>query len=930
MTPEERARVGIDALLAAAGWTVQNRSEMNFLAARGVAVREAFLRTGFADYLLFVDGKALGVVEAKSEGTPLSGVEPQSARYSVGLQPFMQPWLAATPLPFCYESTGVETFFTNTLDPTPRSRQTFAFHRPETLAEWVQEEMSLRARLRVMPPLDIGGLWRPQTTAITNLETSHTQNKPRALIQMATGSGKTFTAVNFVYRLIRHAGARRVLFLVDRNNLGKQAYNEFQQFELPGVGRKFTDDYNVQHLQAGHIDPVSKVCISTIQRLYSILRGEEYVEDESDGSLYEADEKGSLPRQPRLVSYQPTLPIESFDFIVIDECHRSIYNVWRQVLEYFDAFLIGLTATPSKQTIAFFGENLVMAYSHQDAVADGINVNGYLYAIKTRIGQSGALIPEGAWVNRRDRQSRAQEQALLDADFAYTPTQLGRSVISPSQIRLVMRTLRERLFVELFPERRLHIVPKTLIFAKDDNHAEEIVRITREVFDEGNDFCQKITYKTSRKPEEILADFRNSYFPRIAVTVDMIATGTDVQAIEMLVFLRLVKSLNYFEQMRGRGTRIISLDKLQQVTQDAPVKDRFVIVDAVGLAEQELMDSSRPLEQRPGVAFPALVEQIIYGQQDEDTVSSLAARLARLSLRMDEADQAQIEVLNNGNSLAELTRGLLDALDYEQQAGAAQAVLDSQGISREPTPAEIAAAGQGLVSAALLPLRANVPLRQAILAIHERTWIVYDESNLDALQEAGFALSSDTGAMGVVTSFEEYIRTHRDEITALRIFYERPYASQPLTFAAVQELAERLQQPPHRWTTEQLWRAYAQVEQDQVRGLGSQRVLTDLVALVRHALYSDEAPLEPYPETVARRYADWLAGQESAGHTFSAEQRWWLDKIAEYIGVNLAVDPRQLQSGPFLVRGGLFGARKALGNELDGLLAELNDALVVV
>lgn len=930
-TPEQRARVNIDALLAAAGWVVQDRSAANFYAARGVAVREAYLSTGYADYLLVVDEKVLGVVEAKPEGTTLSGVEAQSARYGVGLQPHMQAWLPSAPLPFRYESTGVETFFTNTLEPTPRSRQVFAFHRPETLAEWAQEERTLRGRLQAMPGLDIAGLWRAQVQAILNLEDSHARNKPRALIQMATGSGKTYTAVNFVYRLIRYAGARRVLFLVDRNNLGKQALTEFQQFELPGVGRKFSEDYNVQHLQSGHVDPVSKVCISTIQRLYATLQGREYEPDETGDSLYEAEERGALPRQPRPVSYQPGLPIETFDFIVIDECHRSIYNVWRQVLEYFDAFLIGLTATPSMQTIAFFGENLVMEYTHQDAVADGVNVNGYLYEIKTRIGQEGALIPEGAWVSRRDRQSRAREQALLDEEFLYTPTQLGRSAINESQIRLVMSSLRERLFTELFPERQKRIVPKTLVFAKDDNHAEEIVRITREVFDEGNDFCQKITYRTTgKKPEEILSAFRNSYYPRIAVTVDMIATGTDVQAIEVLVFLRLVRSLNYFEQMRGRGTRVISLDKLQQVTADAPVKDRFIIVDAVGLAEQELMDTSRSLEQKPTIPFSTLVEQVVYGQQDEETVSSLAARLARLGLRMDESDHAQIGALNGGRSLADVTRGLLDALDYENQTAAARANLAGQGVTREPTEAEVEAARDGLIRTALMPLRANVALRQAILAIYERTWIVYDESNLDVLQVAGFNDSGGTGAESVVRSFEEYIRTHKDEITALRILFERPYGSQGLTFGVVQELAERLRQPPHSWTTEQLWRAYGELERDRVRGVGSQRVLTDVVALVRHAVYSDEAPLEPYPETVARRYGEWLAGQEGAGRRFSPAQRWWLDKIAEYIGVNLAIDPQQLHSGPFLARGGLFGAKQALGGELEGLLAELNRVLVVV
>ena len=932
MTPEQTARLTIDDLLIAAGWTIQDRDAMNLFVGPGVAVREAHLRTGFADYLLFVEGKALGVVEAKAVGATLSGVEAQSARYSMGLQGHMRAWRPQEPLPFRYESTGVETFFTSTLDPIPRSRQLFAFHTPQTLAAWVQEDAPLRRRLQDLPPLDGAGLWRPQVTAITNLEQSMAQNKPRALVQMATGSGKTFTAVNFVYRLIRHAKAQRVLFLVDRTNLGDQALKEFRQFDLPGVGRKFTDDYNVQHLQSNHIDPVSKVCISTIQRLFSILRGEELGEgeDEGGGSLYAAEERGAAPTAPRTVSYTPATPLESFDVIIIDECHRSIYNVWRQVLEYFDAYLIGLTATPSKQTIAFFHENLVMEYTHQDAVADGINVNGYLYEIRTRVGETGATIPEGAWVVRRDRQTRDREQALLDESLAYTATDLGRNVINESQIRLVLRTFREKLYTDLFPERSGGHVPKTLIFAKDDNHAEDVVRIARQVFDEGNDFCQKITYRASRNPDEILADFRNSYFPRMAVTVDMIATGTDVQAIEVLVFLRAVKSRNYFEQMRGRGTRVISLDKLQQVTQDAQVKDRFVIVDAVGLADQPLMDSSRPLERKPTVPFPKLVEMIAYGQQDEETVSSLAARLARLERRLTPEERDQIERTSGGLSLPDLTRSLLHALDYERQVGEARLRLQEAGQDREPSAQEIERTADELVGAALHPWRTNVPLRQLVLAINERSAITYDEYNLDVLREAGFNDDATALARSLVTSFEAYIQEHKDEITALRILYERPYGQRHLTYEAIKELAESLHQPPRTWTTEQLWRAYAQVERDRVRGVGAERVLTDLVSLVRHALYSDEAPLAPYPELVAQRYADWLAQQEAAGRTFRPEQRWWLDKIADYIGVNLAISRTQLQSGPFLVKGGLFGAQRALGGEMEALLDELNAALVVV
>ena len=420
-TPEFLARQQIDQLLAASGWSVQNRTGMNFYAGRGVAVREFPVEGGFADYMLFVDRKAVGVVEAKKVGTTLSGVAEQAGSYAAGL-PKNIPHVGADGLspnsggvrpdrlPFLYESTGVETFFRDERDPEPRSRRVFTFHRPETLAEWVTDGVgadlvsaragnapiqTLRGRLREMPaahPLNTAGLWSAQVEAITNLEQSFAQDKPRALIQMATGSGKTYTAVSFVYRLIKFAKAKRVLFLVDRNNLGRQAFKEFDQYRTPDDGRKFSELYNVQHLQSNTLDPVSKVHITTIQRLYSMLSGEpEYDPENEENSLFEMG--AALDRQPpREVRYNPAIPIETYDFIVVDECHRSIYNLWRGVLEYFDAFLVGLTATPSKQTFGFFNQNLVMEYSRERAVADGVNVDGQVYRIKTHISAAGSTV----------------------------------------------------------------------------------------------------------------------------------------------------------------------------------------------------------------------------------------------------------------------------------------------------------------------------------------------------------------------------------------------------------------------------------------------------------------------------------------------------------------------------------------------------------
>lgn len=954
-TPEELARINIDRQLTACGWIVQSRHEINLFAGRGVAVREFPLETGEADYLLFADRKAVGVVEAKPEGVTLSGVADQAAKYSVGL-PNNIPHVTL-PLPFLYESTGVETFFRDERDPEPRSRRVFTFHRPETLAEWISDAgathasllPTLRARLREMPtqyPLMTTGLWGAQIEAIRNLEQSLAENRPRALIQMATGAGKTFTAVSFVYRLIKHAKAKRVLFLVDRNNLGRQAFKEFDQYLTPDDGRKFTELYNVQHLQSNVLDSVSKVHITTIQRLYSMLSGEpEFDAANEEGSLFEMG--AALDSQPpKEIRYNPNFPIEYYDFIVVDECHRSIYNLWRGVLEYFDAFLIGLTATPSKQTFGFFNQNLVMEYSRQRAVADGVNVDGEVYRIRTQITEQGSNVEAGFWIGKRDRLTRRERWEQLDEDFAYDPSQLDRDVVAVDQIRAIIRTFRDRLFTEMFPGRA--IVPKTLIFAKDDSHAEDIVRIAREEFGKGDEFCQKITYRvTGKKPEDLISDFRNSYFPRIAVTVDMIATGTDIKPLEVLLFMRAVRSRVLFEQMLGRGTRVVSQTELQNVTSDAQAKERFVLIDAVGIVDSELADP-QTLERKRSASLKQLLEAVAMGVTDADTLSSLAGRLSRLGKRLGTAEQAEVRERSGGLSLAEMANRLLDAIDADKVQEAESA--------------------DSLIEAAVKPLAGNPDLRARLVEMATRHEQAIDEVSADTVLEAGFSAEGTERARALVQSFEAFIREHKDEITALQILYsipQRPLTTNPaknsgaggtkytkeekenlgdlrvtstslsaslrgekdrLTFEALKQLAETLQQPPRAWTTEALWRAYAQLERDRVRGAGSRRVLTDLVSLVRHAVQLDDE-LVPYPERVGRRYAEWLKAQEAEGKTFTPEQRWWLDQVATHIGVNLEIHAQDFNYGEFFNRGGQVAALRSLGPRLMDLLDELNERL---
>jgi len=606
--PEERAREVIDEQLEASGWLVQDHKLMNLSAGRGIAVREFPLGTGFADYLLYADGRVIATVEAKREGHSLIAAERQSETYVHGLPSTIPSW--GKPLPFAYEANGTETRFTNSREPDFRSREVFTFHRPEELVRQATLDKQLRAALREMPAVEDAKLWPIQLNTIENLDTSLARNHPRSLIQMATGSGKTFTACSFCYRLIKYAGAKRILFLVDRNNLGKQALNEFQQFVSPVNSYKFDEEYNVQRLTSNTIDPASRVVITTIQRVYSMLKGEdEFEEANEEQSMFESG--SPLHKEPIPVAYRPSVPIETFDFIVIDECHRSIYNIWQQVLDYFDAFLIGLTATPTPQTIGFFNRNLVQDYSHERAVADGVNVGYDVYRIATKITEAGAKLSKkpGHFVPHRDRRTRKKRLAELDDDLTYTANQLDRDVVSKDQIRLVIQTFRDKLFTEIFPDRKE--VPKTLVFAKTDLHADDIVEIIREEIGKGYEFCQKITsqsYKTGKKSDDLLSEFRNSYHPRIAVTVDLMAAGTDVKPLECLLFMRNINSASYFEQRKGRGVRIISSDDLQQVTPDTTHKTRFVIVDAVGVCERD-KTNSKPLDRKPTVSLEKLLHR---------------------------------------------------------------------------------------------------------------------------------------------------------------------------------------------------------------------------------------------------------------------------------------------------------------------------------
>jgi len=906
MKPEAQARQKIDQLLTDAGWQVQDYEQINLSAGLGIAVREYHLNSGFADYLLFINRKAVGIIEAKPVGFALSGVELQSDKYSFNLPKTLS--CHQKPLPFIYESTGGETYFRDSRDPDYRSRSVFAFHKPETLQEWLGQPDTLRSRLQQLPIIDTEDLRDCQKEALAGLFNSLKENRPRALIQMATGVGKTYTAVSFIYWLIKIAGAKRILFLVDRKNLGEQTEKEFQQYVTPDDGRKFTELYNVQLLSSNTIAPVNKVCITTIQRLYSMLRGDaEFEAENEETSQFNDNEENQNPKD---VVYNSKIPLETFDFIITDECHRSIYHLWRQVLEYFDGFIIGLTATPSIQTFGFFNQNLVMEYPHERAVADGVNVGFEVYRIKTQITEQGSTIQAGFYVDKRNRQTRAVKWQQLDEDVSYAGKELDRSVVAVDQIRTVIRTFKERLFTEIFPNRT--DVPKTLIFAKDDSHAEDIVRIVREEFGKGNEFCKKITYRTTgEKTKDLIASFRNFYNPRIAVTVDMISTGTDIKPLECLIFMRDVKSRIYFEQMKGRGTRTINPTDFQVVTRDAEVKEQFIIVDAVGVCESDKTDS-RPLERKRSVPFHQLLQNVATDVRDEDTLMSLAGRLAKLEKKLNDDERTELKNAAGGKSIQKVTRDLLEAVNPDVQIE--QAVKQFQTLT--PTEAQQQQATEVLINQACQPFD-NPQFRNLLREIKTKNEQIVDTLSQDVVLFAGFDTAARDKAKATVQSFREFVEANKDEITALQILYNQPYGQRRLTYEQIKQLANALERPPRSLTPEKLWQAYSQLEADKVRGAGVQKLLTDIISLVRFAMGETET-LEPFSVMVEEKFQQWLMGK-----TFSFEQVRWLEKIKEHIITSVRIDVEDLQEMPQES----FQGVQLFGNDLMNILDELNEVL---
>lgn len=911
MMPEQKARKIIDEKLLTSGWTIQDVKRLNPNAAVGVAVREFPTDTGPVDYALFVNGTPVGVIEAKKseEGENITTVEGQSSRYANSTFKWIK---CEYKIRFAYEATDKLTRFTDYNDEKYRSRTVFSFHRPETLASLIRRNDTIRNNMKHFPEFDGAGFRDCQITAIKTLDQSLAENKPRALVQMATGAGKTFTAITAAYRMLKFGKTNRILFLVDTKSLGEQAEREFLAYRPNDDNRSFSEIYGVRRLKSSYIPSDVQICISTIQRMYSILSGEETDESIDEISL---EEVTSLERKsPKEVVYNEKYPPEFFDCIIVDECHRSIYNVWNQVLEYFDAFIVGLTATPDKRTFAYFNQNIVSEYSREQAIIDGVNVGEDIFLIETNVGKNGAHIMKQL-IESRNRMSREKRWKQLDEDVDYKPTQLDRDIVNPSQIRTVIKTFKENLYTKLFPRRKE--IPKTLIFAKTDSHADDIIQIVREEFGEGNEFCKKVTYSASN-PETVLAEFRNSYYPRIAVTVDMIATGTDVKPIECLIFMRDVRSKNYFEQMKGRGTRTLGKDDLQKVSPSATEnKDHFVIVDAVGVTKSKKTET-RTLERKPTVSMKELMLNVALGAKDEDTLTSLANRLVRLNSQMTPGERKEFDE-NVGTPAGTLAEALLNAFDEEVIKQTAVNIFQAT----EPDEEQLNETQKALIAEAVKPFY-DPDTRDFIENIRRSHEQIIDNVNLDTVLFADFDSEQEKNVDRTIQTFHELIEENKDEIIALRIIYNESYKNRPMAIESLKKLYEKLKSKGI--TVERLWDCYAIKKPDKVKR-GTMAQLTDLISIIRFEMgYTDN--LQPFADKVNYNFMQWTLRRNAGAVHFTEEQMEWLRLIKDHIIASLSIEPGDLDLNPFDHKGGLGRFYEVFGDSYEELLMEMNEVLV--
>lgn len=857
MKPEEKARVIIDRMFEEAGWKVVDRDKYapNITA---VAIREGLMvGNREADYLLFLNGKAVGVLEAKRIETDINSdiVQEQARLYTRSCPKWCQAWFPNIPLPLAYVANSRDLMFYDTRKSDSEFEYCKKIHTPKE----VKKLLGLEGDYVGLPTLNPKGLRACQYEAITQLEQSFRNGENRALMVLATGAGKTYTACLAAYRMLAFTPMKRILFLVDRNNLGKQAETEFGTFRLTENGDPFNTIFTVNRLKSSSVPTDSNVVISTIQRLFSLLKGDEITDNDEDDEEIE-DKEIMLPENPNL-------PSDFFDMIIIDECHRSIYGNWQKVLNYFSkAKLIGLTATPVPETKAFFNGNIIVNYTLEKSIVDGVNVDCRVYRIKTQTTENGGAILEGDKV-KRETCYTGQVQTINNQETKnYTREELNRSIINPAQIKLILETYRDAIYTEMFtdPQREANLdyLPKTLIFALNENHATNIVQIAKEVFGyNDNRFVQKITYSAGDS-NELIRQFRNDKDFRIAVTCTLVATGTDIKPLEVVMFMRDVASEPLYIQMKGRGVRTIGDEQLRNVTPNAYSKDCFFLVDAVGVTEHEKSITS-PSDSATTklISLKELLEKITHGNVNDNNLRLLASRLSRISHKCEETDREKFLGLAH-QSMMDIASNIFDALE--------QGSLPEYVNVNEPNTTR----------KALVHNIANEPDAREFLLILNAGFIETLMPGEDTLISKGF---SQEEAQTTTSAFEAYCEEHKDEIEALRIIYNNQ--GEPLTYTILKDLENKLKFASSKFNTSLLWNSYAIINPQMVKHSSTKEekeALTNIIQLVRYAFHQIERLESLYP-SASQRFNLWC-GQNQ--RPLTQEQIGVMQQVFSYIASN--------------------------------------------
>lgn len=884
MLPEEKARIKIDKQLTDAGWDIVARDE--YIPFNASAVKEALMQGNKeSDYLLFVDDKAIAVVEAKAEDSSLGDIVAQQAEwYSKNPQGWVGLWFP-NQIPFVYLANGNKIYFKNMLEPDSEYVELSEMHPPKKILQMLGKKSEFGA----LPRIEKKGLRDCQYDAEVKLEASLKAGRKKALAILATGSGKTYLACLASYRLLNYTPTKRVLFLVDRNNLARQTETEFGLFDRTEKQKPMNELYQINRLTKPE-NIQGDIIISTIQKLFAVLTGQTITEDDEDKEDEKLGLKDVIKNEPDIVLGEDLkLPPDYFQFIIVDECHRSIYGKWKAVLDYFkDAKVLGLTATPTPEAYAYFNKNIVEEYTYEDSVVDGVNVPARVYRIITDATVHGGTINQGETVTDVNRSGETVDEYKSQQRIDYAPNQLDRSVINPNQIESVLKSYMESIYTDLYPEREenWNYIPKTLIFAKDDNHATKIVEIAKKVFAEKfpsgkvpDDFVQKITYSAGDS-NALIRELRTEKDFRIAVTVTLVATGTDVKPLEVVLFMNDVKSEVLYTQMKGRGCRTLNEDKLREITPNADNKNCFYIVDAVGVTESDkhIPQPGKDGEPRPKILrLDQLLERLSHGEVSDDNLALLRDYCSTIQKRYEDNPLFERHLNMFISDYGFSPRGLANNIN--------------QSLSQNLLPPYENISDENLARKNLIfCLMSNLSARKKLLEMLRGYYAVTPEKEDEVIYK-GF--SKET-AKSFIANFEQYLNNNADKIEALRIIYNSE--DTVITYSMLTELQDKLIAENGQFTPYYIWKNYKILDIDgnveEVDTKQNIKALTHLIQLVRYA-YRKSNKLVSLIKGYSQRFSLYC-GQ--AQRKLTDDQKEIMKQIADYIIEEGAISINELNA----------------------------------